>query len=309
MRAMILDTYGLTPTLRDAPDPTPGPNQLLVRVRAASVNPVDWKQASGAIKLLMSAKFPFVPGSDLAGEVVALGAGVTTFSVGDRVHTRLSGNGGGAYAELALAGIDVACHTPATLSDAEGAGLPLAGMTALQGLRDQAALQAGNRVLIIGASGGVGHLAVQVAKAMGGVVTGVCSGRNVELVTSLGADAVIDYTKPEPYKGQAPFDVIYDCVGSAPNDFLPLLTPNGRFASCMPGPSVFMGAALNLFRARKVLPVMLKPNAADLTTLNAWVNAGKLKVVIDSRFPLADVPKAWERSRSGRAVGKIVVEV
>jgi NADPH:quinone reductase-like Zn-dependent oxidoreductase len=274
MRAMILDTYGLTPTLRDAPDPTPGPNQLLVRVRAASVNPVDWKQASGAIKLLMSAKFPFVPGSDLAGEVVALGAGVTTFVVGDRVHTRLSGNGGGAYAELALAGIDVACHTPATLSDAEAAGLPLAGMTALQG-----------------------------------VVTGVCSGRNVELVTSLGADAVIDYTKPEPYKGQAPFDVIYDCVGSAPNDFLPLLTANGRFASCMPGPSVFVGAALNLFRARKVLPVMLKPNAADLTTLDAWVTAGKLKVVIDSRFPLADVPKAWERSRSGRAVGKIVVEV
>lgn len=308
MRAMTLQTYGLAPALEERPDPTPGPAQVLVRVRATSVNPVDWKQASGSIRLLMGAKFPFVPGYDLAGDVVAVGEGVTTFAVGDRVHTRLSGTAGGANAELAVAGLDVARPIPAGQGYAEAAAVPLAGMTALQGLRDNGKLQAGQRVLIIGASGGVGHLAVQIALTMGGVVTGVCSGRNAERVGSLGA-SVIDYTKANPYAGVAPFDLIYDCVGSAPGDFLPLLTPTGRFVSCMPTPAVFGSSALNLFRSRKVESVMLKSRAADLAELDALYAAGKLQVWIDSRFPFADLPKAWERSRSGRAVGKIVVEL
>jgi len=313
MRAMTPDTWGPTPALPHLRPPTPVPEQVLVRVRATSINPIDWKQASGEARPILGAKFPkFVPGYDLAGEVEALGPGVTGFSVGQRVHTRLSGRSGGASAELVLAGLDVLQPLPAKLDFAQGAGLPLAGMTALQGLRDACLLPmsgATQRVLIIGASGGVGHLAVQIARAAGAHVTGVCSGRNVELVRRLGAHEVIDYTKPDAWRDVAPFDVISDTIGSAPGEFLPRLTAQGRFSSWLPGPAVFGHAALNLVRAKKVLPVLLTPNARDLGVLDALVEKGQLEVGIDSRFPFEQLGAAWERSRSGRATGKVIVDV
>lgn len=310
---MTLDSYGMSPKVTDLPAPSPGPKQVLVRVRATSVNPIDWKQASGKARPLLGAKFPhFIPGYDLAGEIEALGPGVTGFTVGQRVHTRLSGTRGGASAELVVAGLDVLQPMPEGMDFAQAAGLPLAGMTALQGLRDACRLPmtgATQRVLIVGASGGVGHLAVQLARAAGATVVGVCSTRNVELVRRLGATDVVDYTKSAPYAGQAPFDVIYDCVGSAPGDFLGLLTPKGRFASCLPGPGVFAHGALNLVRSRSVRPVLLNANAADLGVLDALVAKGKLEVVIDSRFPLTDLTAAWARSASGRVVGKVIVDL
>ncbi|MFZ5442429.1 MAG: NAD(P)-dependent alcohol dehydrogenase [Myxococcota bacterium] len=310
---MTLDAYGMQPKLTDLPTPLPGPGQVLVRVRATSVNPIDWKQASGKARPILGAKFPgFIPGYDLAGEVEAIGAGVTGFTRGQRVHTRLSGTSGGASAELVLAGLDVLRPLPDALDFAQGAGLPLAGMTALQGLRDACQLPmsgASERVLIIGASGGVGHLAVQLARAAGAHVTGVCSTRNVDLVRRLGAQDVIDYTKPDAWQGAAPFDVIYDCIGSSPGDFLGRLTPRGRFASCLPGPAVFAHALLNPVRSRKVTPVLLTPNAADLGFLDALAADGKVTVHVDSRFPLEQLGAAWERSASGRATGKIIVEL
>lgn len=313
MRAMTLDSYGLDPRLTELPVPTPGPHQVRVRVRATSINPIDWKQASGEARPLLGAKFPrFIPGYDLAGEVDALGPGVTGFSVGQRVHTRLSGSGGGASAELVLAGLDVLQPMPEGMDFAQAAGLPLAGMTALQGLRDACRLPMSGatvRVLIIGASGGVGHLAVQLARAAGAEVTGVCSAKNAELVGRLGARHVIDYTRADAWSGQPPFDVIYDCVGSSPGEFLPRLTAQGRFASCLPGPAVFAHAALNLVRSKKVLPVLLSANAADLSVLDALVAKKQLEVVIDSRFPLAELRAAWAKSRSGRVAGKVIVEL
>ena len=314
MRAMIYRAYGGPERLELAqlPRPVPAANQVLIRVHASSVNPIDWKRGSGALRLLMPASFPLVPGFDIAGEVASVGPGVTAFSAGVRVHARIGEMSGGASAEYAVAGIDVVAPMPPGLDFADAAGLPLAGMTALQGLRDQAGMPlegSKDRVLIVGASGGVGHFAVQIALSAGATVVGVCSGRNAALVTSLGAHQVLDYTQPDPYRGQAPFDIVLDCVGSQAGPWLPLLGPGGRYVSTVPGPGIFLRSALNPFSSKKVKPVLLKSRAADLRILDQLFEAKKLRVVIDSRHPLDQLAAAWTRSISGRAAGKIIVDV
>lgn len=315
MRAMIYRGYGGPERLEpvDMPRPSPGPGQVLVRVITSSVNPVDWKLASGSLRLVMPVKLPFVPGFDVAGDIAEMGRGVTGYRVGDRVHARIARNGGtGACAEFAVVGLDVLARTPAGMDPAEAAGLPLAGLTALQALRDQAGLPlegASGRVLVVGASGGVGHVAVQIARAAGATVVGVSSKRNLEMVSSLGAHEVIDYNKPDPYAGQAPFDIVLDCVGPSPFPWLSRMGRGGRYVTPMPGPGVFLRSFLNPVTGKKVRAVMLKSNAADLGVLDRLVEMGKLRVVIDSRYPLADLPSAWQRSRSGRTAGKIVIDV
>ena len=314
MRGMAMDGYGGPERLKmqDLPRPTPGPGQLLLRVLASSVNPVDWKVASGKLRPWRSASFPHVPGFDVAGEVVERGPGVEAFPLGSLAFGRLIHARGGASAELCLLGTDVAAPIPTGMDPVEAAGLPLAGITALQGLRDDAGMPlqgATQRVLVVGASGGVGHLGLQIAVAAGAQVTAVCSGRNVGLVRGLGAHEVIDYTQPDPYKDQAPFDIILDCVGGPPSRWTPLLTPQGRYASPMPAVSTLLRALLNPLTHRKVRPVMLKSNAADLRVLCGLVEAGRLRVVVGERYPLDALPQAWERSISGRAVGKIGVVV
>jgi NADPH:quinone reductase-like Zn-dependent oxidoreductase len=315
MRAMIYRSYGGPEALEsvDLPRPSPGPGQALVRVIASSVNPVDWKLASGSLRLFMPITLPFVPGFDLAGDIVELGPGVPDYRVGDRVHARIATNGGsGASAEFALVGLDVMAKAPDGMDPAEAAGLPLAGLTALQGLRDQAGLRlegASGRVLVVGASGGVGHIAVQIARAAGAEVVGVCSKRNLDFVSSLGAHAVIDYNAPDPYAGQARFDIVFDCIGPTPFRWLRRLARGGRYVTPMPGPGVFLRSFLNPVTSKQVRAVMLRSSASDLGILDRLVDAGKLRVAIDSRYALADLRSAWERSRSGRTVGKIVIDV
>jgi NADPH:quinone reductase-like Zn-dependent oxidoreductase len=315
MRAMIYRAYGGPDRLElvDIPRPAPGPGQLLVRVIAASVNPIDWKLASGKMRLFMPVKLPVVPGFDVAGEVAALGPDVIDYAIGDRVHARTATRAGtGACAEFAVVGMNMLARTPAAMSPGEAAGLPLAGQTALQGLRDRAGMPlagARQRVLVVGASGGVGHIAVQIARAAGATVAGVCSERNAVLVSSLGAHEVIDYKKPDPYRGHAPFDIVFDCVGDSPSPWMPLLGPGGLYATPMPGPGVFLRSVLNPLSGKKVYAVMLKANGDDLRVLDRLVDAGKLRVVIDSRYPLADLRAAWERSISGRVAGKIVIDI
>jgi NADPH:quinone reductase-like Zn-dependent oxidoreductase len=313
VRTVLYRRYGGPEVLElaDTPRPEAGPGQLLVRVEATSVNPIDWKRASGTLRLLMPAKLPLVPGYDVAGTVAALGAGVTGFALGDRVHARLADSRGGASAEYAVAGVDVATKLPQRMTMLEAAALPLAGMAALQGLRDVGGLEATGstkRVLVVGASGGVGHVAVQVARASGATVVGVCSTRNVALVERLGARAV-DYTKPDAFAGLAPFDLVLDCVAAEAGRWLPHVAPGGCYASTVPTPGLFARAALNAFSAKKVRAVMLHSRARDLATLDALFEAGRLEVVVDSQFPLEQLARAWERSLSGRACGKIVVTV
>ncbi|HEY0883459.1 MAG TPA: NAD(P)-dependent alcohol dehydrogenase, partial [Archangium sp.] len=314
VKAMRYRRYGAPKDVLEQADvdvPVPGASQVLVKVEASSVNPIDWKRASGVYRLVMPTRFPLVPGFDLAGTVAALGPGVTSFAVGDRVHARVSDQRGEVSAEFALAGLDTITRMPDAMSMVDAAALPLAGMTALQGLRDVGGLsleRSSGRVLIIGASGGVGHFAVQLAKGAGAHVTGVCSARNAELVRSLGADAVVDYSRPDAFTGLEPFELILDCVGGEPGRYLPLVCEGGRYASCVPTPSVILRSAVNVLASKQVRAVMLETNAADLAVLDRWYAAGKLRVVIDSRFPLARLAEAWERSASGRAAGKIVVE-
>ncbi len=314
MRAMAYAAYGGAEKLAliELPEPKPKAAQVAIRVKCASVNPIDWKKAEGQLRLIQPASFPIVPGYDVSGVVIAIGKGVTTFAIGDRVHARIKSGAGGACADVAAAGIDVTCKMPSAMSFADAAALPLAGMTALQGLRDGAKIPregATQRVLVVGASGGVGHFAVQIARATGCHVVGVCSTRNIALVRELGAHEVIDYTVGDAFAGQAPFDVVLDCVGAEIPKWLAMLTPKGRYASTLPGPEVFARGALNITCGKKVYPVLLKARATDLAILDQLYEAKKLRAVIDSRFPLENLADAWARSKSGRAAGKIIIDV
>lgn len=312
MRGMCYRKFGATPELADLPRPIARRGQVLLRVVASSVNPVDWKLASGDLWFLRP-RLPYIPGFDVAGEVVEVGEGVSGFKVGDHAHARLAGiRDGGGSAEYAIAAPDVLVPIPESMDFDSAAGLPLAGMTALQGLRDVAGMPlegAQERVLVVGASGGVGHLAVQIARAAGATVTGVCSGRNAQVVRDLGAHAVIDYTQPDATRGKGPFDIVLDCIGGDWRRWSPLLTPRGRYASVTPGAGVMLRMLANALTPRKVRPVMLQTNAADLALLDRMHAALRLRVLVDSRHALAELPAAWERSKSGRAVGKIIVRV
>lgn len=314
MRAMQLTRYGGPDALAltEVPEPVPGVGQVLVRVHCASVNPVDWKRASGQLRFIMPVRFPSVPGYDIAGHVVSVGHGVSGFSTGQHVHARIADMNAGGSADYALVGANVLVPMPEGMTYAEAAAVPLAGMTALQALRDGAQVPLSNareRVLVVGASGGVGHLGVQVAKAMGAWVTGVCSGRNAARVRELGADEVLDYTQPGAFAGVAPFDVVLDCVAGDPAPWLALMTPEARYVSVIPGVGTFLWPWLHPFSRRRVRPWMLKTNGDDLRWLDALWMRGGLRIVIDGSYPLEQLGEAWKRSMSGRAVGKIVVEV
>lgn len=299
--------------IADAPDPTPAPGQLVVKVNATSVNPVDWKIAQGQFPMnLIKPGLPYVPGHDVAGSVEhAAGA----FKPGDRVFARIPGRRGGCSAERVAFDASAAAKMPDAMSWNDGAAIPLAGLTALQGLRDEARMPlsgaSGLRVLVVGASGGVGHFGVQIAKCAGAHVTGVSSGRNTELVRSLGADAVIDYTKTKTFNEGGDFDVILDCVGGeSPSRFTPWLKRGGTFVCCMPGPAVVLRQlASSLGLGPRVRAVMMRPDAEGLTWLAGHYEAKRLRVQIDEVFPLDRLADAHRKSIEGRARGKIVVSV
>lgn len=299
--------------IADAPDPTPADGEIVVKVHSTSVNPVDWKIAQGHFPMnLMQPPLPYVPGLDVAGVVERA---VAPFSVGDRVFARIPGRKGGCSAERVAFDASVAAKMPDAMSWNDGAAIPLAGLTALQGLRDEAKLSLSNangaRVLVVGASGGVGHLGLQIAKCAGAHVTAVCSGRNVEMVRSLGADAVIDYTKTTVWNEGGAFDVILDCVGGeSPSRFTPWLTARGSFVCCMPGPAVIarqLTSSLGI--GARVRAVMMKPERAGLEWFAARYQEGKLRVQIDEVFSLDRLADAHTKSISGRARGKLVVSV
>ncbi len=314
MKAAVIDKFGSESNLqiRDVPKPAIGPGQILVEVYATCVNPIDWKMREGQMAARYGSDFPMILGLDCSGVVVELGEGVTEFSLGDEVFARSDVGTGRCYAEFAELNSRTVAPKPASLTHEEAAAVPLVGLTAINGLRECANLKAGQRILIIGASGGVGTVAVQIAKNMGaGHVTGVCSGKNAELVASLGVDAIIDYTQQDPLETDDAYDIIYDTIGAhSYEDARRALKGDGTFLTLVPVPGVdFFVPGQTTWEPGKGYFVAWTPTAEDLQILAKWADEGKLRVVIDSIFSLNQISEAHQRSQTERAVGKIVVRV
>lgn len=316
MKAVIPKGFGPSVQLvvDERAKPAPGRNDVLVKVHAASVKPKDWKLNLSLARAAPPIGRRFVPplfGDDMAGVVVEAGSNVDGFEVGDRVYGMDMRLRTATLAEYAVIDQRRIARMPANMSFTEAAAVPLAGQTALQGLRKGRAA-AGRSVLIIGASGGVGTYAVQIAKQLGCHVTGVCSTRNIELVRSLGAEAVIDYTAGDYRQAAAEhagaFDLVFDVTSfQTPASCAALLASDGHFVSTM-GHARGMAGTL-LARRRNASLIRVESWTADLETIGDWLASGAVRSVIDSTFGLAETQQAYDRSRTGRARGKIVIEV
>lgn len=313
MKAIVINRYGNTEVLeyQDLEKPTIKADQLLIQVYASSINPVDWKLRQGQVQLLSGFNFPRVLGSDLSGVVVEVGSQVTKFRPGDEVYTFLNPLMGGAYAEfVAVCETDVA-RKPQNLTHLQAAAIPLAGLTALQALRNLGEIEAGQRILINGASGGVGTLALQIAKAFNTEVTGVCSGKNLELIKSLGADMTLDYMQTDFTQQPILYDIIFDAVGvKSFSECESILQPNGIYISTLPSfDNVLPVVTSWLFPGKKAKLILSQPRVKDLDSLRDLIESQKIRPVIDRTYPLAEIAKAQLYSETGRVVGKVVIEI
>ena len=323
MRAIVYDTYGSAEVLelRELDKPKVGDDDVLVRVHAAGVDPSVWHLMTGLPYLVRlmgnGVRRPKsgVPGLDLAGRVEAVGKNVTQVKPGDEVF----GTGAGSFAEYALAKEGKVAPKPSNLTFEQAAAIPVSAVTALQGLRDQARVQPGQKVLIIGAAGGVGSFAVQLAKAFGAHVTGVCSTTKMDLVRSIGADDVIDYTREDFAESGRRFDVILDTAGNRTlSQLRRALSPRGTL-SIVGGEGggrwtggferAMRALMLSPFVRQKLRGLIAKDNRADLITLTELIEAGKLTPVIDRTYPLNNAPEAIRYLAQGHPRGKVVITV
>jgi NADPH:quinone reductase-like Zn-dependent oxidoreductase len=286
--------------LIDVERPEPGLTEVLVRVRAAGVNPADWKLRAGA-------KEPFVPGFDVAGVVESVGLGVTLFAPGDEVYgmPRFP-HPAKAYADYVTAPSRHFARKPAGLSFTEAAGLPLVSLTAWQALVDTAGVQSGQRVLVHAAAGGVGHVAVQIAKALGAYVIGTASEAKHDFVRSLGADEVVDYRTTDFSETIRDVDVVIETIGGENGErSLKTLRPGGLLVQLVPGPPAELAERLGV----RAVFMLVEPDLAGLKAVTALVEGGELRVELDTVLPLEDAAKAHELGETNRATGKIVLTV
>jgi NADPH:quinone reductase-like Zn-dependent oxidoreductase len=327
MKALVATRYGGPEALDiiERPEPEVGTRDVLIAVKAASLNPLDFKIREGKLKLVMPLKLPIVLGCDVAGVVERVGGEVSKFQVGDEVFARLEKGRMGGLAERAVASEDVVARKPAGTSFEEAAAVPLAGLTALQALREAAGLTAGQRVLIHAGAGGVGTLAIQIAKILELYVATTTSSRNIALVKQLGADEVVNYTKHEPLPRK--LDAVFDTLGGA-SELAALAAvkrggtvvgigglPDGAFARAhMPAfmrPVIWLATARRRFTAAKAgsrfVYLFMRPDGAQLAELAGWIEAGRLKPVLERSYTFADVRDAFADLERGRARGKIVV--
>ncbi|MCL1599405.1 MAG: NAD(P)-dependent alcohol dehydrogenase [Actinomycetia bacterium] len=322
MRAIIQDRYGSPDEvleLRDIEEPAVGDDDVLVRVRAASVNPLDWHLVTGTpyiARLESGLRRPkrAIPGADVSGQVEAVGKNVTGLKPGDEVF----GENFGTFAEYVCVPEDGVVAKPANLTFEQAAAVPVAGLTALQGLRDKGRIKVGHRVLVIGASGGVGTFAVQIAKSFGAEVTGVCSTRNVEMVRSIGADHVIDYTQEDVVGTGERYDVVLDAVGTLPiseckslvgsdGTYVLVGGPKGRLLG--PVPRLIAVLVASKFGGQRMVGILARQTTEDLLTLKRLLESGDVTPVIDRTYPLSEVPVAIMRQGRGHGRGKTVITV
>ena len=326
MQAIVINRFGGSEVLEvvtNCPSPSPAANQVLINVHAAGINPLDWKIREGQLKLLLGARFPMILGSDVSGEIIAVGDDVSRFRVGDDVFCLLdaapkpSWTGfarGGGYAEQVVTREDTLARKPPSLSHPEAASVPLAALTAYQVLVHMAGMRAGDEVLINGASGGTGIFAVQIAKARGGIVTAVCSAGNHERVAGLGADRLVDYRRHPITELRDQFDIIYDAAaGTSLTQCRKLLKARGVFISNLPNPQRLL-AKLTFpltrflgFRKKQDF-VWVKPSGDDLEALRQMIDAGQLRTLIDRTYAPEAIREAHDYSQSGRVRGKLVVD-
>ena len=321
MKAIFRDAYGSADILelREIDKPVPKDDQLLLKVHAASVNPLDWHALRGEPFLVRLMGFGLLKpkhqilGADMAGRVEAVGKDVTRFKVGDEVF----GSSLGGFAEYACIRESQAALKPATMTFKQAAAVPVASLTALQALRNQGRIQDGQHVLINGASGGVGTFAVQIASALGAHVTGVCSGKNVEMVQSIGADHVIDYTKEDYWLSGQEYDLIVDNAAfQSIHKPLSVLKPGGIYVG-VGGASSSLSVLLSLIlnpliakiKGRQVRSFMSNMNQADLGFMSELLENGKVVPVIDRNYSLSDTPQAIRYVEEGHAQGKVVITI
>jgi alcohol dehydrogenase len=333
VRGYVLSRYGDATAMefREVPIPVPGVGEVLIRVHAAGLNPVDYKMREGKMRLITRLDLPRVAGSELSGIVEAVGSGVTQFSEGHRVFARVDKTKMGAFADHVAVGEELVAAIPSGLDFVQAAGLPLAGLTALQALRDELAVTAGDRVFISGGAGGVGTLAIQLAKWMGAEVATTASPRGETLVRSLGADHVIDYTRQRFRDILHDYDAALDLIGGdSLTDSFAILKRGAKTVSIagVPEPAtarrdlargpgltaLFWLASARLRRQARRHGVgyrymFMRPSGADLALLARLVDEDRLKVIMDRTFPFARIADAFAYLEQGRAKGKVAVRM
>ncbi|NKX12701.1 zinc-binding dehydrogenase [Bacillus cereus] len=331
MKAMIIDKYGKVP-MRMAEVPTPEINEyeVLAEIHAASINPIDFKIRDGKVKMLLKYEMPLILGNDFAGVITKVGSKVTRFKVGDEIYARPRKNKIGTFAEYIAIHEDDIALKPKNLSFEEAASIPLVGLTSYQALHDIMQLQKGQKILIHAGSGGVGTFAIQLAKIMGAIVTTTASEAGANLVTSLGADEIINY-KTEKFEDILKnYDAVFDTIGGATLEkSFNIIKRGGNIVSVSGMPNARFGKEFGsgffktlLFSlASKKLTALekkhnaqysflfMKPSGDQLRTIANYIEAGQIKPVIDRVFPFEDAQKAMEYSESGRAKGKIIVKI
>jgi len=308
MKAIRFHNYGDSGALKyeDVPIPEIGPPEVLIKVHAAGVNPVDWKIREGYLQSFLPYHLPLIPGWDVAGTVASAGALVTRFNAGDQVFSRPDISRNGAYAEYIAVRTDELALAPGSIPLEHAAGIPLAALTAWMALFDKADLRAGQSVLIHAASGGVGTFAVQLAKLAGARVIGTTSGRNIDLVKSLGADEVIDYLSEDFSTRVKDVDVVFDTLGGdTQTKSFSVIHKGGVLVSIVDPPDTSVAQQHGVVAHH----AFVVPNGARLQELAGLVDAGKLKVIIEKEFPLSEAKAAQDFNQTGRTRGKIILRV
>ena len=319
MKAIVYEKYGPPSEvlqLKEVEKPTPKDNEVLVKIYAASINDGDKSIIRGKpfIARLYSGLLKpkhTIPGGDIAGQVEAVGRNVKQFQPGDEIFGDIGACGFGAFAEYASVPENALTMKPVNMTYEEAAAVPQYALVALQGLRDKGQIQPGQKVLINGASGGVGTFAVQIAKSYGAEVTGVCSTGNLDMVRSIGADHVIDYTQEDFTQNGQRYDLILDIVANRSiSDYMRALSPKGSYVSVAFNPSsLFLGPLISMTGSKKVGSMLHKPNVKDLVYMKELIEAGKVVPVIDRRYPLSEIAEAFRYFEEGHPTGKVVITV